>query len=67
MATKVVTMVGIASYTLGLQKWKGAAETLKILRTLSINLYLYNKVPINTIYYLLVILEIKTLLIKILL
>ena len=28
MATKVVTMVGIPSYTSGLQKWKGAAETL---------------------------------------
>jgi hypothetical protein len=28
IATKVVTMVGIASYTSGLQKWKGAAETL---------------------------------------
>jgi len=28
MATKVVTIVGIASYTSGLQKWKGAAETL---------------------------------------
>jgi hypothetical protein len=28
IATKVVTIVGIASYTSGLQKWKGAAETL---------------------------------------
>lgn len=27
-ATKVVTIVGIASYTSGLQKWKGAALTL---------------------------------------
>ena len=28
MATKVVTIVGIASYTSGLQKWKGAALIL---------------------------------------
>jgi hypothetical protein len=28
MATNVVTTVGIASYTSGLQKWKGAALTL---------------------------------------
>jgi hypothetical protein len=28
IATKVVTIVGIPSYTSGLQKWKGAAETL---------------------------------------
>jgi hypothetical protein len=28
IATKVVTTVGIASYTSGLQKWNGAAETL---------------------------------------
>ena len=28
IATKVVTTVGIASYTSGLQKWKGAADTL---------------------------------------
>ena len=28
IATKVVTMVGMASYTSGLQKWNGAAETL---------------------------------------
>ena len=28
IATKVVTMVGIASYTSGLQKWNGAALTL---------------------------------------
>ena len=28
IATKVVTIVGIASYTSGLQKWNGAAETL---------------------------------------
>jgi hypothetical protein len=27
-ATKVVTIVGIASYTSGDQKWKGAALTL---------------------------------------
>jgi len=27
-ATKVVTIVGIASYTSGLQKWKGAAPIL---------------------------------------
>jgi hypothetical protein len=28
IATKVVTIVGIASYTSGLQKWKGAADIL---------------------------------------
>jgi len=28
MATNVVTIVGIASYTSGLQKWKGAALIL---------------------------------------
>lgn len=28
-ATKVVTIVGIPSYTSGDQKWKGAALTLK--------------------------------------
>jgi hypothetical protein len=28
IATKVVTIVGIASYTSGLQKWNGAAEIL---------------------------------------
>lgn len=28
IATNVVTTVGIESYTSGLQKWKGAAETL---------------------------------------
>jgi hypothetical protein len=28
IATKVVTIVGIASYTSGLQKWNGAAVTL---------------------------------------
>jgi len=28
IATNVVTIVGIASYTSGLQKWKGAADTL---------------------------------------
>jgi hypothetical protein len=28
MATNVVTIVGIASYTSGDQKWKGAALTL---------------------------------------
>jgi hypothetical protein len=28
MATKVVTTVGIALYTSGLQKWKGAADIL---------------------------------------
>ena len=28
IATNVVTIVGIASYTSGLQKWKGAAESL---------------------------------------
>jgi hypothetical protein len=29
IATNVVTIVGIASYTSGLQLWKGAAEILK--------------------------------------
>ena len=28
IATNVVTTVGMASYTSGLQKWKGAADTL---------------------------------------
>jgi hypothetical protein len=28
IATNVVTIVGMASYTSGLQKWKGAAEIL---------------------------------------
>lgn len=28
IATKAVTIVGIASYTSGLQKWKGAADIL---------------------------------------
>lgn len=28
IATKVVTIVGIASYTSGLQKWNGAADIL---------------------------------------
>jgi hypothetical protein len=37
IATKVVTIVGIASYTSGLQKWKGAAEILNKNPALIIN------------------------------
>jgi hypothetical protein len=37
IATNVVTIVGIASYTSGDQKWKGAALTLNKNPTLKIN------------------------------
>jgi len=37
IATNVVTIVGIASYTSGLQKWKGAALTLNKNPTLKIS------------------------------
>jgi hypothetical protein len=37
MATKVVTIVGIASYTSGDQKWNGAAPILNKKPTLNIN------------------------------
>jgi len=37
MATKVVTTVGIASYTSGDQKWNGAALTLNKNPILNIN------------------------------
>ena len=37
IATKVVTIVGIASYTSGDQKWNGAALTLNKKPTLNIS------------------------------